>query len=146
MKETEGKRFDIGGPEVLTYIDMMRKYAKVLNKSVKIIIIPFLTPRLSSYWVDLVTPVRASLARPLIDSLKHDATVQEEEEDDHSIRQLIPIQLKSFEEAVLQARNEKAQIKQPKRLVKERSTQKNNSKLLMLSLLVMAELAPPIIL
>ena len=138
MEETEGKRFDIGGPEVLTYIDMMRKYAKVLNKSVKIIIIPFLTPRLSSYWVDLVTPVRASLARPLIDSLKHDATVQEEEDDDHSIRQLIPIQLKSFEEAVLQARNEKAQIKQPKRLAKERSTQKNNSRLLMLSLLVMA--------
>ena len=139
VKETEGKRFDIGGPEVLTYIDMMRKYAKVLNKSVKIIIIPFLTPRLSSYWVDLVTPVRASLARPLIDSLKHDDTVQEEEEeDDHSIRRLIPIQLKSFEEAVLEARNEKAQIKQPNRLVKERSTQKNNSKLLMLSLLVMA--------
>jgi hypothetical protein len=46
--------------------------------------------------------------------------------------------LKTFEEAVLEARNEKAQIKQPNRLVKERSTQKNNSKLLMLSLLVMA--------
>ncbi|MCY1154481.1 MAG: NmrA-like family protein, partial [Nitrososphaera sp.] len=133
VKETEGKGFDIGGPEVLTYIDMMKKYAKILNKSVRIIIIPFLTPRLSSYWVDLVTPVRASLARPLIDSLKHDATVQ-----DNSIRQLIPIQLKSFEEAIRAARNEKAHIKQPNRLVKERSTQKSNSKLLMLSLLAMA--------
>jgi hypothetical protein len=133
VKETEGKGFDIGGPEVLTYIDMMKKYAKILNKSVRIIIIPFLTPRLSSYWVDLVTPVRASLARPLIDSLKHDATVQ-----DNSIRQLIPIQLKSFEEAIRAARNEKAHIKQPNRLVKERSTQKFNSKLLMLSLLAMA--------
>jgi uncharacterized protein YbjT (DUF2867 family) len=133
VKETEGKGFDIGGPEVLTYIDMMKKYAKILNKSVRIIIIPFLTPRLSSYWVDLVTPVRASLARPLIDSLKHDATVQ-----DNSIRQLIPIQLKSFEEAIRAARNEKAHIKQPNRLVKERSTQKINSKLLMLSLLAMA--------
>src|ERR671913_765220 len=135
VKETEGKRFDIGGPDVLTYIDMMRKYAKILNKSVQIIIIPFLTPRLSSYWVDLVTPVRASLARPLIDSLKHDATVQE---NDDSIRQLIPIQLKSFEEAVREARKEKAQIKQPNRLVKERSSQKINSNLLMLSLLAMA--------
>jgi uncharacterized protein YbjT (DUF2867 family) len=133
VKETEGKRFDIGGPDVLTYIDMMRKYAKILNKSVQIIIIPFLTPRLSSYWVDLVTPVRASLARPLIDSLKHDATVQND-----SIRQLIPIQLKSFEEAVREARKEKAQIKQPNRLVKERSTQKINSNLLILSLLAMA--------
>jgi uncharacterized protein YbjT (DUF2867 family) len=137
VRETEGKTFDIGGPEVLTYIDMMRKYAKILNKSVKIIIIPFLTPRLSSYWVDLVTPVRASLARPLIDSLKHDATVQDDH-DDGSIGQLIRIQLKSFEEAVREARNEKAQIKQPIRLVKERSTQKINSKLLMLSLLAMA--------
>lgn len=133
VKETEGKTFDIGGPDVLTYLDMMRKYAKILNKSMQVIIIPFLTPRLSSYWVDLVTPVRASLARPLIDSLKHDATVE-----DDSIRQVIPIQLKSFEEAIRTARNEKAQIKQSNRQVKERSSQKINSKLLMLSLLAMA--------
>ena len=133
VKESEGKTFDIGGPDVLTYLDMMRKYAKILNKSVQVIIIPFLTPRLSSYWVDLVTPVRASLARPLIDSLKHDATVR-----DDSIRQVIPIQLKSFEEAIQAARNEKVKIKQPNRQVKEKSTQKINSKLLMLSLLAMA--------
>src|SRR5918999_1844761 len=133
VKETEGKTFDSGGPDILTYLDMMRKYAKVLNKSVHILIIPFLTPRLSSYWVDLVTPVRASLARPLIDSLKHDATVR-----DDSIRQVIPIQLKSFEEAIQAARNEKVKIKQPNRQVKEKSTQKINSKLLMLSLLAMA--------
>lgn len=133
VKESEGKTFDIGGPDVLTYLDMMRKYAKILKKSVQVIIIPFLTPRLSSYWVDLVTPVRASLARPLIDSLKHDATVR-----DDSIRQVIPIQLKSFEEAIRAARNEKVKIKQPNRQVKEKSTQKINSKLLMLSLLAMA--------
>ena len=133
LKETEGKIFDIGGPDVLTYLDMMRKYAKMLNKSVQVIIIPFLTPRLSSYWVDLVTPIRASLARPLIDSLKHDATVQ-----DDSIRKVIPIQLKSFEEAIQEARNEKEHIRQPNRIIKERSTQKINSKLLILSLLVMA--------
>ena len=134
VKETEGKTFDIGGRDVLTYLDMMRKYAKILNKSVQVIIIPFLTPRLSSYWVDLVTPVKASLARPLIDSLKHDATVQ-----DDSIRQVVPIQLKSFEEAVREARNEKAQVRRPnRRTIKERSTVKINSKLLMLSLLAMA--------
>jgi hypothetical protein len=60
-------------------------------------IIPFLTPRLSSYWVDLVTPVKASLARPLIDSLKHEAIVE-----DHSIRNIIPIKLRSFEETINQ--------------------------------------------
>jgi integrase len=117
----------------LTYIDMMRKYAEILNKSVQILIIPFLTPRLSSYWVDLLTPVRASLARRLIDSLKRDAIVQ-----DDSIRRLIPIKLKSFEEAVRAARNEKMQIQQPNRLANERSTRKFNSKLLILSLLAMA--------
>jgi uncharacterized protein YbjT (DUF2867 family) len=136
VKETEGKTFDIGGPDILTYLDMMRTYAKVLNKSVHILIIPFLTPRLSSYWVDLVTPVRASLARPLIDSLKHDATVQDE--DGHRIRQLIPIQLKSFEESIQAARKEKVQVRQSNKTVKERTTLEINRKLLMLSLLAMA--------
>jgi uncharacterized protein YbjT (DUF2867 family) len=136
VKETEGKTFDIGGPDILTYLDMMRKYARMLKKSVHIIIIPFLTPRLSSYWVDLVTPVKASLARPLIDSLKHDATVQDGQ--GRLIRQLIPIQLKSFEESIQAARNEKVQIRRSNRTVKERSTLKINRNLLMLSLLAMA--------
>ncbi|MDP8887058.1 MAG: NAD(P)H-binding protein [Thermoproteota archaeon] len=136
VKETEGKTFDIGGPDILTYLDMMRKYARMLKKSVHIIIIPFLTPRLSSYWVDLVTPVKASLARPLIDSLKHDATVQDGQ--GRLIRQLIPIQLKSFEESIEAARNEKVQIRRSNRTVKERSTLKINRNLLMLSLLAMA--------
>jgi uncharacterized protein YbjT (DUF2867 family) len=73
IDETEGRTFDIGGSDLLTYMDMMRGYAKMIKKSIRILIIPFLTPRLSSYWVDLITPVRASLARPLIDSLKHEA-------------------------------------------------------------------------
>ena len=136
VKETEGKTFDIGGPDILTYLDMMRKYARMLKKSVHIIIIPFLTPRLSSYWLDLVTPVKASLARPLIDSLKHDATVQDGQ--GRLIRQLIPIQLKSFEESIQAARNEKVQVRRSNRTVKERSTLKINRNLLMLSLLAMA--------
>jgi uncharacterized protein YbjT (DUF2867 family) len=78
VKETERRDFDIGGTEVLTYLQMMKRYAKMLKKDIKIIIIPFLTPRLSSYWVDLITPVKASLVRPLIDSLKHEATVRDE--------------------------------------------------------------------
>lgn len=136
VKETEGKTFDIGGPDILTYLEMMRKYAKLLKKSVHIIIIPFLTPRLSSYWVDLVTPVKASLARPLIDSLKHDATVRDDQ--GRLIRQLISIQLKSFEESIQAARNEKVRIRQSNRPARERSTLKINRRLLMISLLVMA--------
>jgi hypothetical protein len=101
-KETEGRDFDIGGAEVLTYLHMMKRYAKMLHKSIRIIIIiPFLTPRLSSYWVDLITPVKASLARPLIDSLKHEATVK-----DDTIKKLIPIRLKTFEEAIKAAEEE----------------------------------------
>ncbi len=134
VKETEGKVFDIGGADVLTYLEMMRKYAKILNKSVHIIIIPFLTPRLSSYWVDLVTPVKASLARPLIDSLRHDATVR----DNDAVRQFIPLTLKSFEESIQAARDEKIKTKKPNRSLKERSTLTINSRLLVLSLIVMA--------
>jgi hypothetical protein len=74
---------------------------KASTGAVKILIIPFLTPRLSSYWVDLVTPVKASLARPLIDSLKHEAKVR-----DDSIKIMIPIQLKNFEESVKAANEE----------------------------------------
>ena len=58
-------------------------------------IIPFLTPRFSSYWIDLVTRVKACLARPLIDSHKHEDIVK-----DHSIRNIIPIKLRSFEEEI----------------------------------------------
>src|SRR5215210_7409935 len=101
VKETEGRDLDIGGTEALTYLQMMKRYAKMLNKSIRIMIIPFLTPRLSSYWVDLITPVRASLARPLIDSLKHEATVK-----DDTIKKLIPLRLRTFEEAVKAAEAE----------------------------------------
>ena len=93
-KETVGKTFEIGGPEVLSYEELMRKYAAFLNKNLWIFEIAILTPRLSSYWVDLVTPVKASLARPLIDSLIHDSIVH-----DHSIQEIIPIHLKTMREA-----------------------------------------------
>ena len=100
-EQTEGQEFDIGGPDTLRYIDMMRRYAKVINKKfLKIIIIPFLTPRLSSYWVELITPAKASLVRPLIESLKYKAVVR-----DNSIKKIIPIQLKTFEEAIIAAKD-----------------------------------------
>jgi uncharacterized protein YbjT (DUF2867 family) len=131
VKETEGRDFDIGGTEALTYLQMMKRYAKMLNKSIRIIIIPFLTPRLSSYWVDLITPVKASLARPLIDSLKHEAIVK-----DDTIKKLIPIRLKTFEEAIKAAEEEEY----VKRKVTgwQRTSHSLNNKLLIVSLFAMA--------
>ena len=104
IRETEGRTFDIGGSDVLTYVDMMNRYAKMIGKSIRIIILPFLTPRLSSYWIDLITPVSASLARPLIDSLKHEATVK-----DDSVKKIIPIKTRSFEDAIKVAIDESRQ-------------------------------------
>src|SRR5215218_284953 len=133
VKETEGRTFEIGGSDVLTYVDMMRHYAKMLNKSIKIIIIPFLTPRLSSYWIDLITPVKASLARPLIDSLKHEATVK-----DDSIKNIIPFRLKTFEEAISIARKEENKQKNNIYKRKEFVTHSTSNKILLASLLLLA--------
>jgi uncharacterized protein YbjT (DUF2867 family) len=93
--ETAGKIFEIGGSEKMTYEELMRVYADYLNKKLFVLQIPFLTTRLSSYWVDLITPVKASLARPLIDSLVHDTVVT-----DNSISKIIPLQLKSVRESI----------------------------------------------
>ena len=102
VEETKGKTFDVGGPDTLNYKEMMVQYSKIINKKfLKIIIIPFLTPRLSSYWVELITPVKASLARPLNESLKFKSVVK-----DNQIIKLIPIQLKNFKEAIIMARKQ----------------------------------------
>ena len=93
--QTAGKIFEIGGPEKVTYEELMRIYSTYLNKNLFVLQIPFLTTRLSSYWVDLVTPVKASLARPLIDSLVHDTVVS-----DDSIKEIITISLKSIRESI----------------------------------------------
>lgn len=72
------RTFDVGGPEVLTYADMMRRYAKVAGLRPRLILtLPVLTPGLASHWVGLVTPVSPGVARPLVGSLVHDAVVTE---------------------------------------------------------------------
>jgi uncharacterized protein YbjT (DUF2867 family) len=128
LEDTANKDFDIGGPEILTYLDMMKRYSAILNKSLKIVIIPFLTPRLSSYWVDLITPVKASLARPLIDSLKHEAVVHHNE-----IQKLIPIKLMNFEESIKTAMKE--QVRKAKIIKKQKTSDSLNRKILIFSLI-----------
>ena len=129
--ETKSKTFDIGGPEILTYLDMMRRYSNILKKSTKILIIPFLTPRLSSYWIDLITPVKASLARPLIDSLRHEAIVK-----DNSIADIIPLHLKNFEKSIEIARNE--QTENERIIKKERTSSCLNKRILLASTIALA--------
>lgn len=67
---TYNKNFDIGGPDVLTYREMILKFAKVRNLIRGIFIIPLMTPRLSSYWLYFVTPTSYALATNLVDSMK----------------------------------------------------------------------------
>lgn len=81
----EGKIIEIGGADVLTYGEMMLGYAKARGLRRKLIPVPVLTPRLSSYWVHIVTPIPASIARPLIDGLRNEVIVQ-----DNTARQLFP--------------------------------------------------------
>ncbi|WP_280890591.1 SDR family oxidoreductase [Streptomyces sp. LBL] len=72
------RAFDIGGPDVVTYEEMMRRYAVVAGLPKRVIVpVPLLTPRLSSLWVGLVTPVPGALARPLVESLKHEVVCAE---------------------------------------------------------------------
>ena len=128
IKDTVNQDYDIGGPEILSYIDMMKRYSNILKKSLKIVIIPFLTPRLSSYWVDLITPVKASLARPLIDSLKHEAIVH-----DDKIQNLIPIRLKNFEESIRIAMKE--EVRKAKVIKKQKTSDSLNKTILIFSLI-----------
>jgi uncharacterized protein YbjT (DUF2867 family) len=94
--ETAGKTFDIGGPEILTYKIMMEQYAEARGLAKRIIIdVPFLTPSLSAYWVDLVTPVPSGIAHPLIEGLKNEVICR-----DNSIDTYIPIEKTSFRDAV----------------------------------------------
>jgi uncharacterized protein YbjT (DUF2867 family) len=89
-----GESFDVGGPEVLTYRQMIERIGRLRRRRPFIVEVPILSPRLSSYWLHLVTPVRAGVARPLVEGLRN-ATVAEDER----IRKLVPFPLTPFDEA-----------------------------------------------
>lgn len=131
--ETVGKIFEIGGPDKMTYEELMRVYSAYLSKNLFVIQIPFLTTRLSSYWVDLITPVKASLARPLIDSLVHDTVVT-----DDSITKIIPLHLKSVREAIDIATKEMKSDPPKMEQRSEKTGFKINQKLIQISLFALA--------
>lgn len=131
--ETTGKIFEIGGPDKMTYEELMRVYSAYLNKNLFVLQIPFLTTRLSSYWVDLITPVKASLARPLIDSLVHDTVVT-----DNSITKIIPKRLKSVRESIEIATKEMKFSPPEPELKEEKTGFKINQKIIQISLFALA--------
>jgi uncharacterized protein YbjT (DUF2867 family) len=89
-----GRSFDVGGPDVLTYRQMIERIARIRGRRRFIVEVPVLTPRLSSYWLHLVTPVRAGVARPLVEGLRNATVVR-----DDRIRELFDFPLTPFDEA-----------------------------------------------
>ncbi len=95
-----GRVLEIGGPEVLTYREMLDSYARAAGLPRRLVIpVPVLTPRLSSHWVNLVTPLPYGLAKPLVDSLRNDVVVG----SDRDIRALIDRDLLPLDEAIRRA-------------------------------------------
>ncbi|HKQ20721.1 MAG TPA: NAD-dependent epimerase/dehydratase family protein [Nitrososphaeraceae archaeon] len=134
IDETTGKEYEIGGPDVISYLQMMKIYAKKVGKSICIITIPLLTAKLSSYWIELITPVKGSLAKPLVESLEHDSIVE-----DHSINEVIPLELKSFEESIEYCLKDENKYKNTsiKQMIKERTSFSLNYKVLLVSLVML---------
>ncbi len=94
--EVTGQVLDVGGPEVLTYRQMMAQYAEVAGLRRRLVVpVPFLTPGLSSRWIGLVTPIPPMLARPLIQSLVNDVIVTGDAAAD-----AMPIEQLGYREAV----------------------------------------------
>jgi uncharacterized protein YbjT (DUF2867 family) len=91
---TRGQRLEIGGPEVLTYREMMLRFARLEGRRRLIVSVPLFTPGLSSHWIGLVTDVPAAVARPLAEGLRNRVVV-----GDGAARQLMPRELAGFEEA-----------------------------------------------
>lgn len=100
VSETAGRVLDIGGPEILSYRDMMQVYAREAGLPRRVIIpVPVLSPRLSSHWINVVTPLPIGLARPLVDSLTTDVVVRPA----HDIRRFIPHTTIPLAEAIRRA-------------------------------------------
>ncbi len=101
VEETAGETFDICGTEVLTYHQMMERFARVAGEVNLYFPIPFLSPRLFAYGVGLTSSIKASVAIPLIRGLKNPVICH-----DHRLQELIPFELTPYDEAVREALTE----------------------------------------
>jgi len=98
IDEAAGKILDAGGPDAVTYEDIMRCYGRLVGRRPRILAVPVLTPRLSSYWLRFVTSVPTNVARALVEGLEHDFVA-----NDARLRQLVPRRLMGLEEAIRSA-------------------------------------------
>lgn len=89
------KSFDIGGPEILTYKEMLEGFAKVRNLKMRIYIVPVMTPRFSSYWLYFVTSTSYNLALNLVESMRVEVICNKNE-----LQDLLGINLLSYEKAI----------------------------------------------
>jgi hypothetical protein len=94
LPQTAGTSYDIGGPEVLTYKDMMLQFGELVGRRPLIVPVPVLKPRLFSYGLHLVTAVPTNVARALIEGLEHDVLAE-----DAAVRELVPLKLLSYRQA-----------------------------------------------
>jgi uncharacterized protein YbjT (DUF2867 family) len=102
--EAAGRVFEVGGPEVLTYLQMMTRVAEIQNRHLFVVPVPLLSPRLSSRWLALVTDVDVATGRSLIDSMTNEVVVT-----DDAIRKLVPFEPMDYDEMVMAALVERAQ-------------------------------------
>ncbi|HEV7656195.1 MAG TPA: NAD(P)H-binding protein [Mycobacteriales bacterium] len=103
LPEAAGRHFDIGGPDVLEYLEMLRRVGRIEGRRPLIVPVPLLTPSLSARWLSLVTSVDVTTGRSLIDSMTNEVVVR-----DDSIRKLVPFEPLDYDSAVLQALGERA--------------------------------------
>lgn len=102
-----GRVYEVGGPDVLQYSAMLRRVAAIENRPLLLLPVPLLTPWLSSLWLTLVTDIDTATGRTLIDSMTNEVIVR-----DRSIKDLIPIQPMSYDDAVRAALRERHQARQ----------------------------------
>ncbi len=98
-EEAIGRVFEIGGPDELSYLEMMQQAAEVMNgHRLPIVTVPVLSPQLSARWIGFVTDVDTTTGRNLIDSMSTEVVVH-----DHSIKDVVPFEPASYQEAVRRA-------------------------------------------
>ncbi len=90
-----GRTFDTGGPDTVTYEQIMRCYGRLVGRKVRIVAVPVLTPKLSSYWLRFVTSVPIGIAQALVQGLEHDFIA-----DDTDLRRLVPRRRLNLEESI----------------------------------------------
>jgi uncharacterized protein YbjT (DUF2867 family) len=100
--EASGRVYEVGGPDVLRYSSMLQRVADIEDRSLILLPVPLLSPSVSSLWLTLVTDVDAGTGRNLIDSMTNEVIVR-----DQSIRDLVPIQPMSYDDAVRAALRER---------------------------------------